>query len=86
MKTTEILQRADKSNMGETKKKAKKGKGLKYLLFLFMLSWISFLPSCAVEVRTPHPGIAVESHHHGIWHHHGNHEHYEYSDQDDHHR
>jgi hypothetical protein len=71
MKTSEILLQAKKSNNEETHKNAKAGKGLKYLLILFILSWISFLPSCAVEMRTPQPGVSIESHH-GYRHHRGN--------------
>jgi hypothetical protein len=63
MKTTEIRLQADISNTGETQKNTKTSKGLKYLLFLFMLSSISFLPSCAVELRTPQPGVSIENHH-----------------------
>ena len=85
MKTTEIILQAEKSNSGETQKKSKTGKALKYLLFLFMLSWICFLPSCAVAVRTPEPTITIESQHHGFWHR-SYHHHNEYRDQDDHHR
>ena len=64
MKTTEILIKVNDGSARETNKNKKvvAGKGLKYLLLLFMLSCISFLPSCAVELRTPQPGISVESH------------------------
>jgi len=62
MKTTKNLLQVNKSKTGESKQNAKASKGLRYLLFLFMLSWISFLPSCAVELRTPQPGISIESH------------------------
>lgn len=87
MKTTEILLQAEKSYTGETQKNAKASKGLKYLLFLFMLSGISFLPSCAVELRTPQPSITVESHNH--WPHHQRnhrHSHEEYRDNEGHRR
>lgn len=87
MKTTEILLQADKSNTRETQKKSKAGKGLKYLLVLFILSWISFLPSCAVAVRTPEPTITIESHNHRMFHrNHYRRSHIEHRDQDDRHR
>jgi len=85
MKTTEILLQADKSNTGVPKQNAKANKGLKYLLFLFMLSCISFLPSCAVEMRTPQPGISIESHNEGSRHHRGfRHSRWENRDNDNH--
>jgi len=87
MKTTEIFLTTEKSNAGETLKKAKTGKGLKYLLILFMLSWVCFLPSCAVAVRTPEPAIAVENHNHRLFsRNHYRRSHIEYHDRDDHQR
>ena len=87
MKTSEILLQAKKSNNEETHKNAKAGKGLKYLLILFMLSWIAILPSCVATVRTPEPSVTIETHHHRMFHRNHYHEsHIEYRDQDDHHR
>jgi len=63
MKTSEILHHVGKSNIEETPQIAKTSQGLKYLLFLFLLSSISFLPSCAVELRTPQPGVSIENNH-----------------------
>ncbi|MEI6059140.1 MAG: hypothetical protein WCR72_00455 [Bacteroidota bacterium] len=71
MKTTEILLKVDDGSSRETNIKVVAGKGLKYLLFLFMLSSLSFLPSCAVELRTPQPGVSIENHN-GYHHHLGN--------------
>jgi len=87
MKTIEILLHTDKSITGETQKKSKAGKGLKYLLILFMLSWIAILPSCAVAVRTPEPAITIESHQHRLFRgNHYRHSHIEYRNEDDHRR
>lgn len=87
MKTTEILLQAEKSNTVKTQNQSTIRKGLKYLLVIFMLSWVCFLPSCAVELRTPQPGITVESHNHRRFHrNHYRRSHIEYHDQDDHHR
>jgi len=87
MKTTETLLQAEKNNAGEIQKETKALKGLKYLLILFMLSWIAILPSCVATVRTPEPSVTIETHHHRMFHRNHYHEsHIEYRDQDDHHR
>lgn len=87
MKTTKIFLQAKNSNSEETLKRSTTGKGLKYFLILFMLSWIAFLPSCAVAVRTPEPAISVETRHHRLFHrNHYRQSHIEYRYQDDHHR
>jgi hypothetical protein len=80
MKTSET----GKSNAGEPKQIAKASKGLTYLLFVFILSCISFLPSCAVELRSPQPGVSIENNH-GYRHQRGyRHSRGEHRDNDDH--
>jgi hypothetical protein len=87
MKTTEIaLQTKTITNAG-TNNITRGTKGLKYLFFLFLVSVISFLPACAVAVRTPEPNIVVETHHHRVFR--GKHyrqTHMEYRNNDRHHR
>ncbi len=86
MKTTKNLLQVNKSKTEESKQNAKASKGLTFLLFLFMLSCISFLPSCAVELRNPQPGVSIENNH-GYRHHRGNrHSHNEHVDVDIHNR
>lgn len=86
MKITEILLHTANINMGETQKNVKSAKGIKYLLFFLILSCISFLPSCAVELRSPQPDVSIESHNHGSRHQ-RNHRHSrdEHRDNDDRH-
>ncbi|MDO9255348.1 MAG: hypothetical protein Q7U54_07550 [Bacteroidales bacterium] len=87
MKTTEILHQAEKSDAAATRKNSKSSKGLKYLLYFFMISWISFLPACAVAIRTPEPSITVESHRHRVFHrNHYRRSHIEYRENDHHNR
>jgi hypothetical protein len=84
MKTSKIILLANKNNIEAPQKKAKAGNGFNYLLFFFMLSWVAFLPSCAVEVRTPQPEITIESHQHRFRHHHEyRRSHEEHRDRDD---
>jgi hypothetical protein len=65
METSKILQESDLSINGVTSKKAIVGRILKSVLFIFLLSWIMVLSSCAVGIRTPQyhtSGVVVESH------------------------
>jgi len=84
MKTSKKLLHTDEITIEETQKEVKARKGLKYLLILFMLSWIAVLPSCAVAVRTPEPTITIESHQHRVYRgNHYRHSHNEFRDRDD---
>ena len=67
MKTLKNLLLAEKCGM-RAPKTSRAGKVVRFMLVIFMLSWISVLTSCAVEMRTPSPGISVETHNHG-WRH-----------------
>ena len=63
MKTLEILHQTENRKNEETPKKTVAGIAAKFLFFIFVLSWITILPSCAVAVRTPHTvstGVVVE--------------------------
>jgi len=87
MKTTELQLKSGKSKTEEPQTKAKANKRLKFVLILFMLSWISFLPSCAVAFRTPEPTIIGEKHSHRLFHrNHYRRSHIEYHNENDHHR
>jgi hypothetical protein len=87
MKTTKNSLYTDESTIEVTQKEVKARKGLKYLLILFIISWIAVLPSCAVAVRTPEPAITIESHQHRLYRgNHYHHSHNEYRDRDDHRR
>ena len=76
MKTSTILCQEDKSNIEEMPKKARAGKLLKYLLFIFMLVQIFVFYSCAVEMRTPRhvrTGVIIQGTDGGDRHDNGNH-------------
>ncbi len=56
MKTSKILLQTDKSNHEETPKKLRADKLSKYILVIFMLSWITLLSSCIAFVPVGHDG------------------------------
>lgn len=48
-------------------KEAITGREVRSLVFIFMVSWITLLPSCAVEMRTPRHNtsrVVIENHAH----------------------
>ena len=62
MKTSDVNLQLDKSCTVETSPKAASAKILRFMLVAFMLGSAYVLSSCAVEMRTPRPGISIESH------------------------
>lgn len=72
MKTSKIILPDVKCKQNEIPQKVRGSKTLKFLLMAFILSWVSFLPSCMLEMRTPRPGVSVESHDRGGRHNRGN--------------
>lgn len=73
MKTLKNLIPGSENNAAEAPKANRTLKAAKFVLIAFVLSFISGLSSCAVEVRTPRPGVIIESHDRGQHNHHTNH-------------
>jgi hypothetical protein len=59
MKTSKILLLPLKKGNEEIQGKVKAVKLLKLIIVVFILSWITILPSCSVLVRTP--GVNIQS-------------------------
>ena len=75
MKTSTIILQEDKINE-EITQRAKAGRVLKYLLFIFMFLQIFMLYSCAVGFRTPRherSGVIIEGSDRGDRHDNGRH-------------
>jgi len=66
MKTSKKLVQAVIRKIEHAQKLVSAPKAVKYFLFLIMVSSMSFFSSCAVEVRTPQPGITIETNQHGF--------------------
>ena len=81
MKTLRILTQGDAGNHEVPPCSVNANTIIKFLLVVFILSGLAFLPSCAVEMRSPQYGSGAEYHQHHSRHTHGDrHNHDNYQD------